>query len=433
MITDKENKILASIDENKEEVIEYLKQLISFRTITPPFEKTEEEENRDEYKKFQELICRKLENMNFDIEKWEIEPSKLEQAPGFGVLPDRDLSDLPVVVGKLKGVGKGRSLILNGHYDVVSPGEIENWRHDPFKGVIEDNKMYGRGTCDMKGGIAAMLKAVEFIQRAGVKLNGDITIESVPDEEGSLMGTLACCQKGYKADAAIIPEPTSMNTLVAMRGYLAGKITIPGRAGHAEVKQPHWKEGGAVNAIHKTVKIIRALEELTEEWSNRPDTQHKLLDPNHIVPTVIRGGKWAISYPEKVELEFTSNFIPQTEYILKEIETKIMRVAETDPWLKENPPTIETFWAYGGEIDENEPIAQTAMTAAGDLGITSRPAGMGSLTDGVHLINYSKVPTISVGPSGKTAHAANEFVDIDELINITKVLALMILRWCGHR
>ena len=433
MISDKESKILAFIDENKEEVIEYLKQLISFRTITPPFEKTDEEENRDEYKKFQELIYRKLEKMNFDLEMWEIEPSRLEQAPGFGVLPDRDLSNLPVVAGKLKGAGKGRSLILNGHYDVVSPGEIENWHHDPFKGVIEDNKMYGRGTCDMKGGIAAMLKAVEFIQRAGVKLDGDITVESVPDEEGSLMGTLACCQKGYKADAAIIPEPTSMNTLVAMRGYLAGKITIPGRAGHAEMKQPHWKEGGAVNAIHKAVKIIQALGELTEEWRTRPDTQHKLLDPNHIVPTVIRGGKWAISYPEKVELEFTSNFIPQTEYILKEIEEKITSVAETDPWLKENPPAIETFWAYGAEIDENEPIVKTAMAAAGDLGIISRPSGMGSLSDGVHLINYSKVPTICIGTSDKTAHATDEFVDIDELISITKVLALMILRWCGHR
>ena len=309
--------------------------------------------------------------MNFNLEMWEINPSELEQSPGFGVLPDRDLSDLPVVVGKLKGIGKGKSLILNGHYDVVSPGEIENWHYDPFKGMIDDNKMYGRGTCDMKGGIAAMLKAVEFIHRAGIKLNGDITIESVPDEEGSLMGTLACCQKGYKADAAIIPEPTNMNTLVAMRGYLAGKITIPGRAGHAEITHPHWKEGGAVNAISKSMKIIQALEDLTEEWRTRPDTQHKLLDPNHIVPTVIRGGKWAISIPEKVELEFTSNFIPNTEYILKEIEEKIKGVAKTDPWLKENPPIIDTFWAYGAEIDENEPIAQTAMTVAGELGITS--------------------------------------------------------------
>ncbi len=370
--------------------------------------------------------------MNFEPEMWEIEPSKLEQAPGYGVMADRDLSDLPVVIGKLKGAGKGKSLILNGHYDVVSPGELENWHHDPFEGVVEDNKIYGRGACDMKGGIAAMIKAVEFIQRAGVRLNGDITLESVPDEEGSLMGTLACCQRGYKADAAIIPEPTDFNTLVAMRGYLAGKITVLGRGGHAEITQPHWKEGGAVNAISKAIRIIQALEDLTEEWRTRPDTQHRLLDPNHIVPTVIHGGKWAISYPEKVEIQFTSNFIPGTEYIQKEIEERIMSVAATDPWLKENPPSIETFWAYGAEIDENTPIAQTAMEAANDLGVKSKSVGMGSLTDGVHLINYSKIPTISIGTAEQTAHGANEFVDIDELTALTKILALSILRWCGH-
>jgi acetylornithine deacetylase len=370
--------------------------------------------------------------MNFDPEMWEIEPSKLEQAPGFGVMADRDLSDLPVVLGKLKGAGKGKSLILNGHYDVVSPGELENWHHDPFEGVIEDNRIYGRGACDMKGGIAAMIKAVEFIQRAGVTLNGDITMESVPDEEGSLMGTLACCQKGVKADAAIIPEPTDFNTLVAMRGYLAGKITVLGRAGHAEITQPHWKEGGAVNAISKAVRIIQALEDLTEEWRTRPDTQHRLLDPNHIVPTVIHGGKWAISYPGKVEIQFTSNFIPRTEYIQKEIEERIMRVAAIDPWLKENPPSLETFWAYGAEIDEDASIAQTAMEVAGELGVESKPVGLGSLTDAVHLINYSRIPTISIGTAGQTAHGANEFVDIDELTALTKILALTILRWCEH-
>jgi acetylornithine deacetylase len=227
---------------------------------------------------------------------------------------------MPVVVGKLRNGGKGRSLLLNGHIDVVPPGVIGNWKHDPFKGEIAGNKVFGRGACDMKSGVAAMLEAVKFIHQAGIKLNGDLTIETVPEEEITEMGTLACCEKGYKADAAIIPEPTNMNVLVAMRGCVSGTITVFGRAGHAEMTQPHWKEGGAVNAISKAVKILQALEELAEEWRTSPDKRHKFLDPDTITPTLIKGGEWSVTYPEKVEITFDSMFIPSTEKLWEEIE-----------------------------------------------------------------------------------------------------------------
>ena len=277
-----------------------------------------------------------------------------------------------------------------------------------------------------------MLEAVKFIHQAGINLNGDLTIETVPEEESTCMGTLACCQKGYTADAAIIPEPTNMNVLVAMRGCLGGKITVPGRAGHAEMTQPHWREGGAVNAISKAVKIIQALEELTEDWRTRPDKQHKFLDPDIITPTLIKGGEWSVTYPEKVEITFDSMHIPQTANIREEIEQRIMSVAATDPWMKEHPPKLETDWVYGAETGENEPIVKTALEAANEVGIAPKLVGMGSLTDAIHLINYSKIPTISIGPSDKTAHAVDEFVDIGQLVDTTKALALAIMRWCGY-
>jgi len=438
MLSEKEKKVLYLIDEKKEEIVQYLRKLIGFKTVTPPpelesMDKPAEDVDRGEYRKLQDLVYKTLEEMNFAVDIWEIETSKLKSFPGSGVDPNRYLSNMPVVVGKLQGKGNGKSLILNGHYDVVPIGVIENWSHDPFKGEIENNKLFGRGACDMKGGIAAMLMAVKFIQQAGIKLNGDLTVETVPDEEKTSMGTLACCQKGYKADAAIIPEPTDMNIYVAMRGNLTGKITVFGRAGHADITQPHWTEGGAVNAISKAVKIILALEELSEEWRKRPDKRHKFLDPDIIIPTLVKGGEWVITYPEKVDLGFTSDFIPSTVNIEKEIQEKITSVANTDSWMKEHPPKLETNpWLYGAEIDENEPIAKTAIEAARELGIESKPIGIGSLTDAIHLINYSKIPTISIGPSSETAHMVDEFIDIDELINTTKVLGLAILRWCGY-
>jgi len=430
MLSEKESKVLHLIDDNKGEIIGYLRKLISFRTITPSSGNSAES---DDYKKLQNVVYATLERMNFALDMWEIDASKLESFPGSGVIPDRNLSNMPVVVGKLKGEGGGKSLILNGHYDVVSPGEVENWRHDPFKGEIDGNKLFGRGACDMKGGVAAMLEAIKSIQKAGVKLRGDLTVEIVPDEEATCMGTLSCCEREYKADAAIIPEPTNMNVLVAMRGSLNGRITVFGRAGHAEMAQPHWKEGGAVNAIWKAVKIIQALKELTEDWRTSPDKRHKFLDPDIVMPTLIKGGEWFVTYPEKVEITFNSDFIPSTVNMREAIEEKIMSVAATDPWMKEHPPKLETNpWLYGAEVEENEPIVRSAMNAAKELGIEPRLVGMGSLTDAIHLINYLKIPTISFGPSDKTAHATDEFVDIDELVNTTKVLALVIMRWCGY-
>ncbi len=429
MLTEKETEVLKLIDENKEEIIEYLKKLISYKTITPHDGARAE---GDDYSTLQNFIRNTLEEMNFNIDMWEVDSSKLESFPGSGVLKDRDLSNMPVLVGKAKGNGKGKSLILNGHYDVVPVGVIENWKHDPFKGEIEENKIFGRGTNDMKGGITAMVQAINFIQKAGVKLGGDLTVETVPDEEGSCMGTLACCQRGYTADAAIIPEPTDMKVLVAVRGSLYGKITVFGRAGHAEMPQPPWIEGGAGNAISKAMKVIAALEELVEEWRTRSDKQHKFLHPDMIIPTVINGGEWPVTYPEKVEILFGSMFIPSTGTTIDEIEEKIANIANYDPWLKEHPPKIETtLWQYGAEVEENESIVKTAMAALEDLGIEPALRGYGTLTDSIHLINYSKIPTISIGPDIKTAHMADEFVEIGQLLDTTKALALAIMRWCG--
>ncbi len=430
MLIDKERKVLDLIDQNKEEIIEYLRKLINFKTITP--DKGFKFEGND-YKDLQDFIRMTLEELNFDIDMWEIDSLELNNFPGSGISHGRDLSNMPVLVGRLGGKGQGKSLILNGHYDVVPAGIIENWKHDPFKGEIEGNKIFGRGTNDMKGGIAAMIQATKIVLKSGVELKGDLIVQTVPEEEATCMGTLACCQKGYTADAAIIPEPTDMKVLVAVRGNLYGKITVLGRAGHAEMPQPHWTDGGAVNAISKASKIIEALEELTEEWRTRPNTQHKYLSPDAIIPTVIHGGEWPVTYPEKVEIQFGTMFVPNTKNKLEEIEEKLKSVANNDSWLKAHPPILEVLdeWIYGAEVDENEPIVKLGQEVLKDLGIEPALRGYGTLTDCVHLVNCSKIPTISIGPDIKTAHMADEYVEIEQLIDTTKALALAIMRWCG--
>jgi acetylornithine deacetylase len=248
------------------------------------------------------------------------------------------------------------------------------------------------------------------------------------------MGTLSCCQRGYRADAALIPEPTGMDVLLAMRGSLYGEITVFGRAGHAEMAQPHWTEGGAVNAISKAVKVLQGLEALAEEWRVRSDKRHRYLDPDTIVPTLIQGGEWAVTIPEQVKISFGSMFIPSTRDTRKAIEAKLTGIASTDPWMREHPPKLETGeWLYGAEVGEDEPIIQTGLRALQDLGREPKLIGYGTLTDAIHLINYAQIPTISIGPSGLTAHMANEYVEVDELVDTAKAIALVTLRWCGVR
>ncbi|MBW2122864.1 MAG: ArgE/DapE family deacylase [Deltaproteobacteria bacterium] len=428
MLSEKEKSLLGLIDENRDGIVRYLRKLLAFRTVTPAQGQRAE---TGDFLEHQRVVSETLEESGFRVETWEIEPSKLEPFPGAYIDPERDLSNMPVLVGRLRGQGGGRSLILNGHYDVVPPGIVENWKHDPFGAEIEDNRIFGRGSSDMKGGIAAMVQALRIIHTSGIRLNGDVTVEIVPDEEATSMGTLACCQKGYNADGAVIPEPTDMNVLIAVRGNLSGTITVFGRAGHADINQPHWKEGGAVNAISKAAKIVLALEDLTREWRDRPDKRHPYLDPDIIVPTTISGGKWVVSYPEEVKIGFTADFNSPAANLREEIEAQLKRVAAADSWMREHPPLLEADLMYGAEIDRNEPIAMAAFTTLEELGFQPRFCGWGTLTDAIHLVNYSKIPTVSIGPDGRTAHETDEYLDIEQLTATAKALALLILRWCG--
>ncbi len=433
MLSKQEQKVAHRVEKVKEDILSSLSDLISYKTVTPAAG-SKGDGRSGEYIKCQEYIESLLKEMGIDeIDKWNIDCAKLKAFPGSGVIPDRDLTDIPVLVGIFKGTGRGKSMILNGHYDVVSPGQLENWKYEPFKATVEVNKLFGRGAYDMKGGIASMIFALKCIQDSGFVLRGDVIIESVPDEELTSMGTLSCCQRGYRAQAALIPEPTELNPLIAMRGNLNGKITVFGRAGHGDMPQPHWREGGAVNAISKAVKILQALEELTEEWRTRPDKRHKYLPPDMVLPTLIHGGEWIIMYPEKCEIEFNSDFIPNTTNLKDEIEEKIKLVANGDSWMSNHPPRFETNpWLYGAEIDENDPIVKVVSEASEDVGHNPKIGGFASLTDAIHLINYAKTPTVTIGPSGGGIHEANEFVYIDSLISATKILALTLMRWCGY-
>ncbi len=431
MLTENESRVLELIETGQDELIANLQRMIRFQTVTPPMRGRAE---TADYRQHQQFIRSLLDGLGMETEMWEVNAASLEDGPGRGVIPERDMGNMPVVVGRLPAAGAGKSLLLNGHYDVVPPGDTAGWRFEPFGAAIDNGRIYGRGAADMKGGNAAMLFAVQAIQRAGLTLQGEVTVQIVPDEEATCMGTLACVQRGCAADAALIPEPTGMQILVAMRGSVYGRITVVGRAGHAEMVQPHWSQGGAVNAISKAAKVIQALEDLADEWRQRPDRQHALIGPDSVLPTVIQGGEWEVTYPEKVEIRFGAMVAPGRKNPIGEIQDRLERLAASDPWMAAHPPALTSGpFYYGAEVSPEEAIVQTAAQSLRDLGIQPRLRGFGSLTDAIHLINLAAIPAISIGPDMDTIHGTDEFISIHQLVETARAIALVIMRWCGVR
>ena len=224
---------------------------------------------RGETNGVQAVVAGALRRMGLEVQEVGIDGEAIAALPGYSPA-EWDYDGLIQVVGTLPGAapggaaaGGGRSLVLNGHVDVVPAETAADWRHDPWGAEIEAGRLYGRGACDMKAGVAAVLGAVGAIRRAGIVLRGDVRVQSVLDEECGGNGTLALLAQGFRGDAAVIPEPTGLALPAACVGVLWGRIRVRGRAAHAGAAS------SAVNAIEKSYVVVRALREM-EAAANCP-------------------------------------------------------------------------------------------------------------------------------------------------------------------
>jgi acetylornithine deacetylase len=249
-------KILEHVEARRDFAVDFLRQMINFdsSTINHGFGGREQA--------IQEWLAEHLEGWGFVSHLFEPDNAKMDDYPDFS--RGHDYANRPNLVATLKGVGGGRSLILNGHVDTMPPGDQKKWTYDPWEGQIEGGDMYGLGVCDMKAGVAAMILAVRFLQETGLELKGDVLVQSVVDEEGGGNGTLACVVEGYKADAAIVTEPTRLHVQPATRGVLLLQVDVEGQATHACLK---W---GGINAIEKGIKIVQGMIELERLWFRPP-------------------------------------------------------------------------------------------------------------------------------------------------------------------
>jgi acetylornithine deacetylase len=344
----------------------------------------------------------------------------------------------PQLVARFPGIGGGRTLLLNGHVDVVDVQPIGGWAHEPFAGVVADGAVHGRGACDMKGGVACMVFAAEVLAGLGVSLAGDLLVNTVTEEESTGAGGLVSART-LTADAAIVPEPTGLDVWVACRGSLLVRISVQGRAGHAGLAPRHPDDDGAVNAIEKMAIVLEGIRRLREHWSLAP--RHRYLSSPDCVPTIVQGGEWIVSHPSSCQLDCHIEYLPaqadehgRGSLVESEFADWIKRTAAADPWLAAHPPRIE--WQLGGvppaEVATDEPIVAAALSAARSIGRPARLGGMDNWHDGATLTVEAGIPAICLGPGDiHLAHTTSESVPIADLVACAQALAVAALRYCG--
>ncbi len=440
-LTAVEQRVCEAIGARRDELVRLAGALIGFDTTA----RQVGDPARDEAA-LQACLADRLTAAGASVDVWEPDGRALAGMPL--VPPGLSFEGRPQLIARLPGRGEGRSLVFNGHIDVVSAEPRSEWTSDPFEASVRDGRLYGRGACDMKGGIAAMVFAVEVLSSVGVSLDGDLLVATNTDEESSGAGGTALVEHGLRADAGVVTEPTGFQTWIACRGSDYGVINVPGRPGHAEVRQPDWRLGGAVNAIEKAGVVLDAIASLRASWGERPGISHPFLSSPSLLPTLARAGEWAVTYPASCELTIAVMYLPAQadasgwgSEVRREVEEWIARETANDDWLHEHPPAIE-WWPNAVmpfEISQDEPIVGVMRGASEDVGRPSPLGGLDSWYDGATLTQLAGTPSIGYGPPGfdtdgvSVAHMIDEFVPVDGLVAAAQGLAVAAMRFCGAR
>jgi acetylornithine deacetylase len=435
-----ERRVCERIAQREQELVELAATLIGFDTTA----RNPGDPARDEAP-LQGYLAQRLRQAGAEIDLFEPDAAAMAGQPL--VPPGLDFAGRPQLIATLRGSGGGRSLVFNGHIDVVSAEPRGQWASDPFVAELRDGNLYGRGACDMKGGIASMVLAAEVLAELGAPLRGDLLVATNTDEESSGAGGSALVARGLRADAGIVTEPTNFDTWIACRGSEYGVITVPGRPGHAEVRQPEWQHGGAVNAIEKAAVVLAAIDSLRNEWAAAEEYHHPHVSAPSLLATMVRAGEWPVTYPASCELTIATMFVAAQadesgwgSHVRREVEEWIVRYcAAHDGWLAAHPPTFD-WWPNAVmpmDIPESDPIVAAMIRASSDVGSPGRVSGLDSWYDGATLTQLAGIPSIGYGPPGfnadgvSVAHMIDEYVPVAGLVACAKGLAVAAMRFCA--
>jgi acetylornithine deacetylase len=379
----------------------------------------------------QEAMASLMAEAGLEVDRWDIDLDEVAAHPACSMEIPRERA--VGLVGTLPGSGGGRDLILNGHVDVVPPGDEALWTHPPFGGVVENGRIFGRGALDMKGPLLSGLFAMRAVRDAGVALAGTVRLQSVVAEEDGGMGTLATLLRGYRAHGAVVMEPTGMVVAPAQAGCLNFRVRVPGKAAHGAVRE----EG--VSALENLFPVYRAIQGLEEERNRRLGgspafARHRL--PFAICVGTVRGGDWASSVPDHVAVEGRMGVAPgeDPDQARAELAAAVAGAAPAGSWLADHPPVVE--WWGGRFLAAETPVTDPLVGALQGAGaaVLGSPPPLEGMTYGADMGLLSVVggiPTVLFGAGDiRRAHGPDEYVDVAELVAMARTLAVAAVRYC---
>ncbi len=425
MNSDQQKRILDAVDRRFDEQVSFLAELVSHPST------------RGNEQSAQRFMAEQLGERGYETDVWNIDVNDIAGLPGFSpVLGDYD--DAINVVGVYRSRStRGKSLILNGHIDVVPTGPVDMWKTPPFEPAISGDWMVGRGAGDMKGGVVANLFALDALREAGLRPAADVYFQSVVEEECTGNGALACLQRGYTADAALIPEPFNEGLISAQIGVIWLQVHLRGVPVHV------LEAGSGVNAIEAAFPLIAALRELESRWNaaGKHSVYEHVDHPLNLNIGRIEGGDWASSVPAWCCFDVRMAIYPGQDLAAAraELEACIHDAASKDDFLVKNPPEIvyHGFLAEGYALAEHHKpethdaiatLASAHKTVTGDE-LVQTPVT--ATTDARIFGLYADIPALVYGPVAEAIHGFDERVSLESMRRVTKSIALFVANWCG--
>lgn len=414
---------------NRERLVAEASELIAFGSIG----------GSDAEASINQHLARRWKESGWDVHEWDIDLADVTGQPDFPGMEVHRTKSVGVLA-RIPGTGGGRTLLLNGHTDVVPPGDIDAWEHDPFDPRVVDvdgrERLIGRGACDMKAGLAAALEAVRIVQESGVSLRGDVLIAPVSGEEDGGLGTYALLHemraRGIQADACVVPEPTDLDLVPANGGALTFRLRVRGAAVHASRRT----EG--VNAIEKFFPVMQALAELEKARNADVDP---LMDRWPVAYPLsigtVTAGDWASTVPDLLVAEgrYGVALGESVTSARAALESAVAAACESDAWLRDHPVVVE-WWGgqfASGRTDPDSAIVGLTATAH-EAATGQQPATYGGPygSDLRLLTGIGSIPTVQYGPGDSAvAHSPNEYVLVDDVVTCSEVLAQVIVDFCS--
>jgi acetylornithine deacetylase len=371
-----------------------------------------------------------LRQAGMETDLWQVDLGVLDEPGVPGCEVDRD--EAWGLVGSAGG-DDGPVLVLNGHVDVVPVGDLAAWTADPWAGELRDGRVLGRGACDMKGGVACQLTAVQVLHEAGVRLRGGLRLQAVVGEEDGGLGTYATLRRGHTGDVAVVCEPTAGRLITACAGALTFRLTVPGRSAHGSTAY----EG--VDAVARFWPVFHALRELEAARNTEP---HPLMAsypvPYPLSIGIVRAGDWASTVADLLVAEGRLGVALEEDpgHARQALEDAVAEVCRNDPWLAEHPVRVE--WT-GGQFAPGVLPAESGLEQA-VADVVERVHGRRPETVGapygsdLRLLTAAGIPTLLYGPGDvRDAHAPDESVAVAELVDVTRTLVALVAEVCGTR